>query len=111
MRARAGLRVAEGATEVRRIGRQGDLLDGEAGGLVAEAREPAEHHRGAEHVGQRRRLVVVQRDGIAARVGIVDVEDAEVALAVAMRDDTDATPAFGDEVVPNPIPGRSTFSI
>ena len=66
------------------------------------SRRPAswpEHQRCAEHVGERLRLVVGERDGGEAGVGVVHVIEHEVASAVAVRDDADGAAGGGHQVV------------
>ena len=56
----------------------------EASGLIANTGQLAEEERCAEHVGERRGLIVGQFDGVGAGVGIVHVEEGEFTLSGAM---------------------------
>ena len=104
--ARACLRVAQGATDERRVGPHGDLLDGEPRGLLPQSCELREDQRAAEHLAQRRRLVVGERDRLARAVRVVLVGEGELPAAVAEVEHREPAAFVGDDVMANTDPGQ-----
>ena len=91
--------------DVRRPGRDGDLLGEQTGGLLAEPGELTEHQRRAEDVGQGLGLVVGQRNVRLAGVGVVGVVENEITAAVAVGDDAQAASGLRHQIVTYPDPG------
>ena len=85
------------------------MLGEEPGGLLAQLGEHAEGDGAAEQVGEGRSLLVAQRDRVGARVRIDLVEERELAGAVAVRDDADASAVRDDDVVAHADAGKVDF--
>ena len=102
----AGLRITQWAADERRVGAQRDLLDGEPRHLLPQAGELGEDQRPAEHLRQRGRLVVRQRDRLARPVGVVLVGEGELTAAVAEVEDGQPAPLVGHDVMTDADAGQ-----